>query len=401
MPSLVAAASAPAGYVVDFANPARKGDLSGYWVFGVGMVLSFSFLCMRVYTKVVVARNFAIEDVCLILAWLAGVSVQALLVFMWLNKAIGVHIYEMPVEVFNLYTKIIMSAFVIYVACLGLSKISLLLFYNRLSPVRWFRTAVYFLMFIVFAYSIAFIFALIFPCRPVARNWDIRIKDGECINRAAIYTAGAAVNITTDIALLALPIPMIVDLQMPKIQKAGLIFIFMVGSMTCVTSIIRLKVILPLLVDNDETWEVSVPCIWTIVEANLVIICGSFPITRQFLKHVVPRWIGESSSPAANSRYRSRHPYDLETIGHRSPKKKRSRYGMESLDDGDNDNDLELDGRFAEHKVEIQATGGERSGDIGEEVEDAGSETGIVKTNVTKVTFSKRETWEDKDSLAS
>ncbi|KAF7878820.1 hypothetical protein EAF04_000023 [Stromatinia cepivora] len=394
MSSLVAAVSAPPGYIVDFANPARKGDIMGYWVFGVGMVLSVLFLCIRIYTKVVVARNFATEDVCLILAWLAGVSVQALLVFMWLNKGLGVHVWEMPVEVLNSHTKLIMSAFVIYVACLGLSKFSLLLFYNRLSPIRWFRTSVYLLMFAVLAYSFAFTFALIFPCRPVARNWDIRITDGECINRAAIYTAAAAVNIATDIALLALPIPMIVDLQMPKVQKAGLIFIFTIGSMTCVTSIIRLKTILPLLVFQDETWLVSVPCIWTIVEANLVIICGSFPIMRQFLKHVVPRWIGESSSPAAQSRYRSRHPYDLETIGHRSSKKKHSRYGMESLDDGDNDNDLELDRRGAEHRVEIKAMGGERSrdsGDGGEEAEDAGSETGIVKTNVTKVTFSKRE----------
>lgn len=125
----------------------------------------------------------------------------------------------------------IMSASVIYVPCLGLSKFSLLLFYNRLSPVRWFRIAVYFLMFVVLGYSFAIIFALIFPCRPVAMNWDVTITDGECVNRAATYTATAAVNIATDIALLTLPIPMIVDLRMPRVQKVGLIVIFVVGSM--------------------------------------------------------------------------------------------------------------------------------------------------------------------------
>jgi hypothetical protein len=58
----IAAIPAPAGYVVDFANPQRHGDVAGYWVFGVGLVLSFAFLAMRVYTKVVVARSFAVED---------------------------------------------------------------------------------------------------------------------------------------------------------------------------------------------------------------------------------------------------------------------------------------------------------------------------------------------------
>jgi hypothetical protein len=91
--TLIAAVPAPAGYVVDFANPQRHGDVAGYWVFSVGLVLSFSFLAMRVYTKVFVARSFAIEDcefndalfaysslssltnifhlVCMILAWVS------------------------------------------------------------------------------------------------------------------------------------------------------------------------------------------------------------------------------------------------------------------------------------------------------------------------------------------
>lgn len=124
-----------------------------------------------------------------------------------------------------------MSSSVIYVACLGLSKFSLLLFYNRLSPVQWFRNAVYFLMFVVVGHSFALIFALIFLCKPLAMNWDYEIVDGTCIDRTAIFIATAALNVATDIALLALVVPMIVDLQMPRIQKVGLIVIFLVGSL--------------------------------------------------------------------------------------------------------------------------------------------------------------------------
>ncbi|KAB8302017.1 hypothetical protein EYC80_005470 [Monilinia laxa] len=336
MASQIAAIPAPEGYVVNFDDPARYGELAG---------------------------NFAVEDACLIVAWLCGVTVQAILVSMWLEKIVGVHAWEISIEKYNMYSKLIMSASVIYVPCLGLSKFSLLLFYNRLSPVRWFRIAVYFLMFVVLGYSFAIIFALIFPCHPVAMNWDVTITDGKCVNRAATYTATAAMNIATDLALLTLPIPMIADLRMPRVQKVGLIIIFVVGSFT--------------------------------VEANLVIICGSFPLIRQFFKHIAPRWIGENSSSKVNS---SAHPYDLETIGQKSSKKNRpSRraYGIESLDDIDND--LELDGRFTEHKVEIAAGNRADSGcrgrvsDSDGERGDAGSETHIVQTNVTNVSFSRRE----------
>lgn len=62
MSSHIAPIPAPEGYVANFEDPEKMGDVVGYWVFGVGMVLSFSFLCMRTYTKIFVARNFAIED---------------------------------------------------------------------------------------------------------------------------------------------------------------------------------------------------------------------------------------------------------------------------------------------------------------------------------------------------
>ena len=124
-----------------------------------------------------------------------------------------------------------MSASVIYVPCLALAKFSLLLFYGRLTPLRWFKVAVYFLMFVVLGYSFAIIFALIFPCHPIAKNWDVKITTGMCINRASIYTATAAVNIATDVTMLTLPIPVLAKLQMPLIQKIGVAFIFAVGSM--------------------------------------------------------------------------------------------------------------------------------------------------------------------------
>lgn len=129
------------------------------------------------------------------------------------------------------WRKLIMTASVLYVPCLGMAKFSLLLFYHRLSNLRWLKTMSIIMMIVVLGYSFAIIFALIFPCNPIAKNWDVSITTGTCINRSAIYIATAAVNVATDLSLLLLPIPVVLKLQVPNFQKAGLIFIFTLGSL--------------------------------------------------------------------------------------------------------------------------------------------------------------------------
>lgn len=60
--TIVAALPAPSGYHVNFDDPARKGDVTGYWVFAIGIVVAFLFLLMRLYTKVFISGSFVIDD---------------------------------------------------------------------------------------------------------------------------------------------------------------------------------------------------------------------------------------------------------------------------------------------------------------------------------------------------
>jgi hypothetical protein len=125
---------------------------------------------------------------------------------------------------------LITVASILYCPFLACAKFSLLLFYLKLSHLRWFRLCVYANMFLVVSYNIALVFPLIFACTPLRRNWDVMVTEGSCINRTPLYMATAVLNMVTDILLLVLPIPMVVNLQMPRVQKLGLICIFGVGS---------------------------------------------------------------------------------------------------------------------------------------------------------------------------
>lgn len=97
---------------------------------------------------------------------------------------------------------------------------------NRKAGYSW---ALHLISAIMVGYSIAIIFALVFACNPVEKAWDSTITTGSCINRSGLYIATAVTNIVTDFALIILPIPLVVSLQMPKVQKIYLVLIFAIG----------------------------------------------------------------------------------------------------------------------------------------------------------------------------
>lgn len=128
-------------------------------------------------------------------------------------------------------SQFVVASAVIYVACLGLAKTSILLIFRRISSEKRMHLAIYIVGVAVFIYSVVTACLLIFPCRPFARAWDATITTGSCINRPAVYVATAVSNIVTDVFILIIPIPMVIKLKIPLQQKLGLGCMFAVGSL--------------------------------------------------------------------------------------------------------------------------------------------------------------------------
>jgi hypothetical protein len=70
-------------------------------------------------------------------------------------------------------------------------------------------------------------------------------------------------------------------------------------------------------------------CLYSLIEANLVIITGCLPAMRRFLRHVAPQLMGESSSRSRGRSHKrssvqdtvSTQPTQLQTIGSKATKK--------------------------------------------------------------------------------
>lgn len=75
---------------------------------------------------------------------------------------------------------------------------------------------------------------------------------------------------------------------------------------TTITSILRMQTINGLSLD-DPTWDID-PAIWTIIEANLALICGCIPVFRPLLAPIFPAQFSRSTIKPADNRRQTLAP---------------------------------------------------------------------------------------------
>lgn len=82
-------------------------------------------------------------------------------------------------------------------------------------------------------------------CWPVQKSWDLTIlaTEGHCIDVVALYFATAVANILTDAILMIMPIPLMMGLNMPKVQKVGCLIVLIFASGYVVPSQVPSRVI--------------------------------------------------------------------------------------------------------------------------------------------------------------
>lgn len=387
----------PPGWDVDFENPHldKRNINAAIAIFAGEYVLGALFFGQRMYTNAVLLRNFRIDDYLLVIAFTLSTATQILVVYSYANGLFGSHTWEMSLDKYNLFSLLLTVETLLYIMTTIFSKVILCFFYYRLSPATWYRYAVYFTAFICAGSLFGIWWAVLFSCDPIAASWDQRVlaAGATCINRPPMYITQAAFGSATDFMLLVLPIPTLIGLQMNRKKKLGLIGLFSVGSVTLVTSIIRLVLLLPTLTEPDQPWALSEGCVWVIVEANLLMMCASLPTLRIFLSRVFPRLFDDDTTKKSSEGYNGSGsgPFNLVTFGGTGGEAKRKFDTLVELEHdvyGGNDDKLRRD-PVVESDTQVYGGRGTRGSDT-RELSDQGSEEGIVQTTTTTVSYMKR-----------
>lgn len=85
-------------------------------------------------------------------------------------------------------------------------------------------------------WGIAFFFLALFPCQPIAKNWNTTL-DGKCVGWGtkipdhffSMWAAHMSTNMFLDVVVLLLPLPFLGTLRLAGKSRLGLIALFAMG----------------------------------------------------------------------------------------------------------------------------------------------------------------------------
>lgn len=121
---------------------------------------------------------------------------------------------------------------ILYSLVIAIEKTSILLLYRRIFGVqRWFRWFVWGMVAYLWLWALSETIIAIVQCIPVSYQWN-KFQNGACINQLQTYRYIPLPNVIHDVILLALPTPLIWQLQKVSFyQKMALTIVFLIGSL--------------------------------------------------------------------------------------------------------------------------------------------------------------------------
>ncbi|TLD14785.1 Actin cytoskeleton-regulatory complex protein [Venturia nashicola] len=186
-----------------------------------------------------------------------------------------------------------------YFICHGLTKLAFLFFFLRIFPSVATRRLIRIAIFVSVLYTVGFASTMTFACRPISAlwtSWDGTRKPDYCINQNTFYLIAAAINICLDIAIVLIPIPELIKLNLNLRKKVFLIAIFGVGAITIVVSCIRVSVVVKYATSSNPMYDNLMSGVYSVLEINVGIVCVSMPAFPKFLVLLVPKCFGSKKN---------------------------------------------------------------------------------------------------------
>jgi hypothetical protein len=210
------------------------------------------------------------------------------------------HVWDIEEHYFPTQRKFVMGIYCIFTLATGLIKLSVLLFYRRLSSRAIspaFRWTMRIMMVIVGVYTIAFVLVLAFACRPLEAFWEQvnlskSVRPGgyqyQCINEGADVVANGIAATAQDFIVAFLPTLLCWNLQMPIRQKFALYGIFAIGYSTVAIGAVRTYTTWRIYFESyDVTWIAYDTFLASLLEMHIGAMCANAPALKVLFKDLL------------------------------------------------------------------------------------------------------------------
>ncbi|KAG6005661.1 hypothetical protein E4U21_007777 [Claviceps maximensis] len=166
----------------------------------------------------------------------------------------------------------------LYITLIWCLKACMLFFYRRLTLVTKQRRLVYVAAVATVCSYLATIGVVLLRCLPFERNWQIWPYPGdECGSPNQIFLTLVITNVSTDLLILYIPIPLLWVVQLPLSRKIIYGFWLTTGVFVIAASLLRCVLSL------QKSTDVDVSTIWAIRETFVGIISVNAPILGPWL----------------------------------------------------------------------------------------------------------------------
>ncbi|KAL7957718.1 hypothetical protein V8C34DRAFT_285067 [Trichoderma compactum] len=213
-------------------------------------------------------------------------------------------------------SKIHIAGWSTYSTLLWTLKASLLIFYIRLTDglARHYRIRIYIGFAFLAASYVVVALNLYLSCRPFHKLWQIYPDPGNVCHPAVsnqIIWVYWAFNVTTDLYIISIPLPMLWAITLTPWRKIRLIFLFSSGLFVVVCATLRCALIV-----LDTANGAQLAGYWAVRETFVAVVTSNLPMIVPMLKMLIGPFIGSIlSSRRSTQKLEDATPKDLVTFG--------------------------------------------------------------------------------------
>ncbi|KAK4179452.1 hypothetical protein QBC36DRAFT_322459 [Triangularia setosa] len=295
-PSLLPPPTEPIGQLGFPYNDLQIGTIVA---FAVTYFMATFFLVCRYFQAIKLVKNIELDliilTLCYGLALAYFVTMLKLMDYGWARHMTEIFASNWQ-NLLEFNSKLLPNT-LIYLLTPAVTKMAMLTVLFKINPSVRYRICVAVVGMCIFAYTLVLTYLTGGPCTPLKGDETIK-----CLMNVAV--AQSVLNIASDIAVILLPIPTIISLQLSFKQKLSVGAILGLGSAVVICSIARLPYSISLGTSEDLSWEEGILGIWSIVEVNIGIACGCAMRLKKLVVAYLPR-MGWNSSQKKSTPYGS------------------------------------------------------------------------------------------------
>ncbi|KAL4987806.1 hypothetical protein BDW68DRAFT_197132 [Aspergillus falconensis] len=273
----------------------------------VGIIVAIVSVALRAAYRML-AGQLGLDDYTICAALFVAVAISGV-GFPLKTHGLGKNIWTVPFSDISETLKLFFIEEVLYTICTALIKISMLFLYLRLFPNALLRRAIFISLAITSLWALGSFLAQVLSCKPVSYYWNQWDGEhvGKCSSHNSLLLAHSIINIFLDILVFALPMPVLVRLQMSIEKRVGICLMFAVGLVVTVISILRLVETVGFNDTTNPTKDFVPVGVWSLLEIDVGIMCSCMPGIRALCKRLYNTLFKNRSQPGSGYRYGSRH----------------------------------------------------------------------------------------------